>query len=159
MVDLGQGGLIGDKSNMEIVKGELILNSVKKIVESVKQLYTVFTNKLLFIEWILQVLRAIAIYFLKMKSRIEADAFAETNGSVDLRTMPPAVRRNIIHDEAVLKMRWDLCSSCEFLTEKNSCQKCGCFMKIKHKLSHAKCPIGKWDQYKPEVISGTPVTS
>ena len=135
------------------------MESVKKFIESVKQLYTVFTNKLLFIEWILQVLRAVAIYFLKMKSRIEADAFAETNGSFDMRTMPPAVRKNIIYDEAVLKTRWDLCSGCEFLTENNSCQKCGCFMKVKHKLAHAKCPIGKWDKYTQGAISGTPVTS
>lgn len=138
--------------------GENLLNTIKRFIESTKQLYTVFTDKLLFIEWILQVLRAVAIYFLNMKSRIESDAFAETNGSFDMRTMPPAVKRNIIHDEAVLKMRWDLCLGCEFLTDHNTCKKCGCFMKVKHKLSHAKCPIGKWDQYKPEVMSGTPVT-
>ena len=135
------------------------MESVKRFIESTKQLYTVFTDKLLFIEWLLQVLRAVAIYLLNMKARIESDGYAEINDTLDMRTMPPAIRKNIIHDEAVLKMRWDLCSGCEFLTEKNSCQKCGCYMAIKHKLIHAACPIGKWDKYKPEVISGTPVTS
>ena len=118
--------------------------------------------KLLFVEWILEVLRAISIYFLNIKARIEANSYAETNETLDMRTAPPAVRRGIIHDAAVLKERWDLCSSCEFLTEKNSCEKCGCFMKVKHKLSFASCPIGKWNKYKPEkgkILSGTTVTN
>ena len=135
------------------------MESVKRFIESTKQLYTVFTDKLLFVEWILQVLRAIAIYFLNMKSRIESDIYAETNDTMDMRTMSPAVRRNTIHDEAVLKMRWDLCLGCEFLTDNNTCQKCGCYMAVAHKLKSKFCPIGKWDKYKPEGISGSPVIS
>ena len=113
-------------------------------MESVKQLYQVFTNKLLFVEWILQVLRAVSIYFLKVKARIESDQYAVTNKNIDMRTAPPAVNFNVIHDEEVLKARWDLCSSCEFLTDANKCEQCGCFMKVKHKLAHASCPVGKW---------------
>ena len=128
-------------------------------MESVKQLFTVFTDKLLFVEWILQILRAVSIYFLEMKARIESDSFAETNETIDMRTAPPAVRQNIIHDEAVLKERWDLCLGCEFLTDSNKCEKCGCFMAVKHKLAQAKCPIGKWDKYTERVLSGSPVTT
>ena len=113
--------------------------------------------KLLFIEWILEVLRAISIFFLNKKARIESDSYAEQNEILDMRTAPPSVKYGIIHDETVLKMRWDLCSSCEFLTDKNSCTKCGCFMKVKHKLSMASCPVGKWDKYKE--LNGTYVTS
>ena len=52
----------------------------------------------------------------------------------------------VFHDEDVLKMRWDLCLGCEFLKD-DKCLKCGCFMKVKHKLAMARCPIDKWDRY------------
>ena len=113
--------------------------------------------KLLVVEWILEVLRAVSIKFLNIKARIEVDKYAETNEEIDLRVAPKIVRQAIIHDQEVLDMRWDLCQGCEFLTEANRCTKCGCFMKVKHKLSMAKCPIGKWGKYKGEV-SGTTVT-
>ena len=117
----------------------------------------VFTDKLLFVEWILEVLRAVSIYFLNIKARIEVDEFAETNDDISMKTAPPAIRKSIINDEAVLNMRWDLCKGCEFLTESNKCEKCGCFMKVKHKLAQASCPIGKWDRYKE--VHGTYATS
>ena len=104
--------------------------------------------KLIIVEWILEVLRAVSIYFLNRKARIEADIYAIENEELDMRTVKPAIKRGIIHDEAILNMRWDLCSSCEFLTESNKCTKCGCFMKVKHKFGFAKCPVGKWERYK-----------
>ena len=113
--------------------------------------------KLLIVEWILEVLRAVSIYFLNRKARIEADIYAVENEDLDMRTIPPAIKRGIIHDEKVLAERWDLCASCEFLTDSNKCQKCGCFMKVKHKLSWASCPVGKWEKYK--VTDGLTVTS
>ena len=140
------------KISRKLFVGELIL-------ESVRGLFQVFTNKLLFIEWILQILRAISIYFLKIQARLETDEFVENNEELDMRTTPSAVKKHVIHDEDILNMRWDLCSSCEFLTESNKCQKCGCFMKVKHKLAFASCPIGKWGRYKEGILSGTPVTS
>ena len=63
-----------------------------------------------------------------------------------MRTVPDRIKRNIIHDEEVLKMRWDICSGCEFLNN-NKCEKCGCFMKVKHKLAMASCPERKWGKY------------
>ena len=131
-------------------------------MESAKQLFRVFTNKLLFVEWILEILRAVSIYFLNKKARLETDEFAINNDTIDMRTAPETIRRGVIHNQTILDERWDLCTSCEFLTEENTCQKCGCFMKVKHKLAFASCPIGKWDRYSvtdKKVLSGSPVTN
>ena len=127
-----------------------------KIIESAKSLFQVFTDKILFVEWILQVLRSITLYFLKIKASMEVEVFTKTNKEIDLRNIPKNIRPNIIHDEAVLKMRWDLCTSCEFLTDNNSCSKCGCYMAVKHQLKQASCPLNppKWDKYKEEVANG-----
>jgi hypothetical protein len=47
--------------------------------------------------------------------------------------------------EEVVKSRMDICNGCEFYRARtNQCKKCSCFMKLKTKLEHAKCPIGKW---------------
>lgn len=41
--------------------------------------------------------------------------------------------------------RLGICQGCEFFKKNgNRCKKCGCFMKLKTTLAHAKCPIGKW---------------
>ena len=76
----------------------------------------------------------------------EINEFAEVNDSIDMRTVPKAVKRNIIHDEEVLKMRWDLCLGCDFFKD-GRCSSCGCMMRTKHKLKIAFCPEGKWDKY------------
>ena len=127
-------------------------------MQQVKLLFQVFTNKILFIEWILQILRAITLYLLKVRAGMEVDRFAEVNEEIDLRTAPKAIKDNKIYNQEVLDMRWNLCSSCEFLTDGKKCQKCGCFMTVKHKLSQARCPIGKWGKYKEEAIHGIATT-
>ena len=118
-------------------------------MESVKQLYYVVTTKQLFLEWLLEINLFIGRKLTKLLAIEEANEFAETNDTLDMRTAPSSIKRNIIHDEDVLKMRWDLCTSCEFLTEDMKCLKCGCPMMAKHKLAHAKCPLNppKWDRY------------
>ena len=118
--------------------------------------------KLLIIEWILEVLRAISIKFLNIKARIEVDQYAEVNDSLDMRTVPPSIKLGIIHNQEILDMRWSLCSGCEFLTEGNRCEKCGCFMKTKHKLAYASCPIGKWNRYNiadGKILNGSQPTA
>jgi hypothetical protein len=41
--------------------------------------------------------------------------------------------------------RLEICKTCVFYRPKtNQCKKCGCFMKLKTQLEHAKCPMGKW---------------
>ena len=117
-----------------------------KPLQQVKQLYYVFTTKQLFLEWLLEVNLFIGRKITRSLAVEEINEFAENNDSIDMRTAPKAVKRNIIHDEEVLKMRWDLCLGCEFLNN-NKCEKCGCFMKVKHKLAQASCPVGKWDKY------------
>jgi hypothetical protein len=47
--------------------------------------------------------------------------------------------------EELAAYRLEICKQCEFYRERtNQCKKCGCFMKLKTSLEHAKCPIGKW---------------
>ena len=115
-------------------------------MESVKQLYYVVTTKQLFLEWLLEINLFIGRKLSKALAVEEINEFAENNDSIDMRTAPKAVTRNMIYDEDVLKLRWDLCSGCEFLND-NKCDKCGCFMKVKHKMKMASCPEGKWDRY------------
>ena len=117
-----------------------------RILESVKQLYYVVTTKQLFLEWLLEVNKFFGKKLVRSLAVQEINEYAENNDSIDMRTATNAIKRNIIHDEEVLKMRWDLCSGCEFLKD-NKCLKCGCFMKVKHKLAMAFCPIRKWDKY------------
>mgnify|MGYP005830922981 FL=1 len=131
----------------------------EQILESVKLLFQVFTNKLLFVEWLLAVNLVIGKKLTMAQARIEADEYVATHDDIDMRTAPPAVRNNRLYDESVLKMRWDLCSSCEFLTDSLTCSKCKCPMLGKYKLAHSKCPIGKWGKYKAGVLSGSTVTS
>ena len=120
----------------------------EQILASVKLLFQVFTNKLLFVEWLLAVNVVIGKKLIMAQARMEADEYVATHDDIDMRTAPPAVKNNRLYDEAVLKMRWDLCSSCEFLTDSTTCSKCNCPMLGKYKLAHSYCPIGKWDKYK-----------
>jgi hypothetical protein len=41
--------------------------------------------------------------------------------------------------------RFEQCKACEyFFSPTGTCKKCGCFMRVKTKLKHATCPVGKW---------------
>jgi hypothetical protein len=41
--------------------------------------------------------------------------------------------------------RLSICNSCpELLKPTWTCKKCGCFMKVKARLSSSECPIGNW---------------
>ena len=63
----------------------------------------------------------------------------------DLRKMSDRVKNVLLYDKNIIDERWAECEQCEFLIKPtNSCKKCGCFMKIKTRVSLAKCPIGKW---------------
>ena len=126
-------------------------------MESVKGLYQIFTDKSLFAEWLLSINIIIGRRLTRWISRIEADYYIETHSDIDLRTAPQAVKRNRLYDEDVLKMRWDLCSSCEFLTDDLRCSKCKCPMVGKYKLAHSYCPIGKWN--KVTIKNGNVVTA
>ena len=47
--------------------------------------------------------------------------------------------------DEISEFRLEICRDCEFYRKRtNQCKKCGCFMKLKTTLEHAKCPIGKW---------------
>jgi hypothetical protein len=42
-------------------------------------------------------------------------------------------------------VRFSICKQCPELVKFTSqCRQCKCFMKLKTKMKHASCPIGKW---------------
>jgi len=49
--------------------------------------------------------------------------------------------------KGVYQGRLEVCRSCEFVrmgTGFERCVKCGCFMRLKAKLSMVECPVKKW---------------
>jgi hypothetical protein len=44
------------------------------------------------------------------------------------------------------KKRYAICLDCEEISKIRTCNKCGCFMPLKVRLSGVECPIGKWDK-------------
>lgn len=47
--------------------------------------------------------------------------------------------------EELAEYRLKICKECPaYRPASNTCRKCGCFMKLKTTLEHAKCPIGRW---------------
>jgi len=47
--------------------------------------------------------------------------------------------------EELAEYRLEICRGCQYFRPKlQNCKKCGCFMKLKTHLAHAKCPVGKW---------------
>jgi hypothetical protein len=46
-------------------------------------------------------------------------------------------------DSAETDRRLEICFSCENFKD-GRCMLCGCFMKLKAKLSTGSCPVGKW---------------
>jgi hypothetical protein len=48
-------------------------------------------------------------------------------------------------DQAKAQSRFDICKQCTFFNSTLArCSVCGCFMKVKVKLSGTSCPDGKW---------------
>lgn len=48
-------------------------------------------------------------------------------------------------DQPTAQTRFNLCKTCpRFIPQTATCKECGCFMKVKTKLSLAWCPLGKW---------------
>ena len=124
---------------------------------SLKLLFKVFTNKLLFLDWLVAVNVVIGRKLVKIIARQVADEYVATHDDIDMRTDPPAVKGSRLYDDDILKMRWDLCSSCEFLTDDLRCSKCKCPMLGKYKLAHSYCPVGKWN--KVTIKNGNVVTA
>jgi hypothetical protein len=54
--------------------------------------------------------------------------------------------------EELSKLRYEICTGnpdkgipkCEFFRDDKKCQRCGCYMPVKSKLTKAKCPVKKW---------------
>jgi len=51
----------------------------------------------------------------------------------------------VLVEKQVAFARLDTCAGCPRLFAATfTCKECGCFMKVKARLSHAECPLGKW---------------
>ena len=127
-------------------------------MESIKQLFQVFTSKELFIEWLLAVNISIGKKLLRKKAEIEVETYSVNNKDIDMRTAPQAIKNNMIYDANVLQERWDICRQCPHLkydetnpdTDRKDgrCTECGCFMNVKCHYATAECPIGKWKKFE-----------
>ena len=100
-----------------------------------------------------------------LMAKYEADRYAEKTNKFDLRKIPDRIKKILIHDQSIIDRRMDECNACEhFIKATSQCKQCGCFMKIKTRLSTSRCPLNppKWDK-EYEFIKGkavgTPITS
>lgn len=52
----------------------------------------------------------------------------------------------MLADKEVAFARLDACDGCDRLFRPTfTCKECGCFMKVKVRLSGSSCPLGKWE--------------
>ena len=125
--------------------------------------FLIFTNKLLFVEFCLGVLKSITLKFLYLQAKYQTDSMALNNQELDLRKTTSFQKQFFIHDQEILDYRWNLCKGCEFLKDDDRCSSCGCYMKIKHRIANARCPLNppKWESVfkKGKVLNGDPITS
>jgi hypothetical protein len=57
----------------------------------------------------------------------------------------------MIVDKEIAFERAAICNSCPELFKPTwTCKKCGCFMKVKTRVSFAECPLGKWGKVSSE---------
>jgi hypothetical protein len=79
------------------------------------------------------------------------------NKHMDNKDFEPVIREDTIEarpwhmatekkvDQEEFDRRMAICDTCEFLKKPaKQCSKCGCFMKLKTKITRAHCPIHKW---------------
>lgn len=65
----------------------------------------------------------------------------------------------VIVDSEEQQIRYRICESCEFFRPKiKNCSKCGCFMEVKTRLKHAKCPVGFWEIEELRTLDHTPIS-
>ena len=109
--------------------------------------------KLYAVQSLISGLKKITLKLMYLQAKYEIDEYATKNDKFDLMTIPSRIKNLILHDQDIIDKRWEICSGCEFLTGMNRCEKCGCFMKVKTRISEASCPIGLWgkEQIKDKI--------
>ena len=106
------------------------------------------------IQLTLQVLKKITLKFLYWQAKYEVDINTEDDWKIDLNSIPDRIRSFLITDKTILKDRQDKCNDCEhYVKSTGRCRKCGCFMKLKTRMSMASCPIGKWNKVYEKVAN------
>lgn len=82
-----------------------------------------------------------AAKFIRQTSTVVASAADTVATAVKERVIQPV----IVLDEVVVLKRYNTCLDCEqFNAQTARCNMCGCYMKLKTKLTAATCPLGKW---------------
>ena len=99
--------------------------------------------KLKIINLLLKGLKVVTLRLLFYQAKYSAGKEVENvvkQQNFDLRGMKDRVKNVMLHDQDIIDKRLEICNSCEFLTDNNRCEKCGCFMKLKTKLKGVVCP-------------------
>jgi len=69
---------------------------------------------------------------------------AQLENGASVRPTDMLDKENYTTDD-VAKRRYEICEQCPSLIKlTKQCKECGCFMKLKTKLIHSSCPLGKW---------------
>ena len=115
--------------------------------------------KIKIIDGILSIFKVIVMKLLHIRAQADLNLRAEKGKGFDMRNIPKQFKKLLIQDQAVVDERWSECEKCEFLIKPTSqCKKCGCFLKLKTRISSQSCPIGKWGKesntIKNEVVHG-----
>ena len=103
--------------------------------------------KLKIINLLLKGLKVVTLRLLFYQAKYSAGKEVENvvkQQNFDLRGMKDRVKNVMLHDQDIIDKRLEICNSCEFITDNNRCEKCGCFMKLKTRVATVACPIGKW---------------
>jgi hypothetical protein len=67
------------------------------------------------------------------------------NGFSAIRDKFIEAKDSIVSTDEVYKSRIEICQTCDHFNKTTvTCNKCGCFMKLKTRLVSAHCPIDKW---------------
>ena len=94
-------------------------------------------------------------YHAKFSAEEEVGEVVKSN-MFDMRSMSDRVKSVMLHDQDIIDKRWDICNSCEHFNKTTTqCGKCGCFMKLKHRIATVACPVDKW-QKEYNFIEGKP---
>lgn len=68
----------------------------------------------------------------------------QLNAGAQVRPTDVLLSESYTTDEIATE-RMEICNSCPRLIKlTKQCKECGCFMNLKTKLTHAKCPLAKW---------------
>lgn len=54
------------------------------------------------------------------------------------------MEENDFSSKELIQQRYNICKSCEFIVNNDSCSKCSCLLQNRTKYVESFCPEGKW---------------